>query len=123
MEDRIRSHSIISQAVVVGDGKSYVTALLTVDPEVFEKWKADNGKPAEATVAELRDDNDLRAEMQKAIDDANSAVSHAESIKKFVILDRDLTEEDGEMTATLKIKRNVVVDRFSKEIEGMYTKS
>lgn len=123
MEDRIRSHSIISQAVVVGDGKSYVTALLTVDPEVFEKWKADNGKPAEATVAELRDDKDLRAEMQKAIDDANSAVSHAESIKKFVILDRDLTEEDGEMTATLKIKRNVVVDRFSKEIEGMYTKS
>ncbi len=123
MEDRIRSHSIVSQAVVVGDGKTYITALLTVDPEVFEKWKAENGKPSGATVAELRDDKDLRAELQKAVDDANAAVSHAESIKKFVILDRDLTEEDGEMTATLKIKRNVVVDRFSKEIEGMYAKS
>ncbi|MCD2156799.1 long-chain fatty acid--CoA ligase [Rhodococcus erythropolis] len=123
MEDRIRSHSIVSQAVVVGDGKTYITALLTVDPEVFEKWKAENGKPSGASVAELRDDKDLRAELQKAVDDANAAVSHAESIKKFVILDRDLTEEDGEMTATLKIKRNVVVDRFSKEIEGMYAKS
>lgn len=123
MEDRIRSHSIVSQAVVVGDGKTYITALLTVDPEVFEKWKAENGKPSGATVAELRDDKDLRAELQKAVDDANAAVSHAESIKKFVILDRDLTEEDGEMTATLKIKRNVVVDRFSNEIEGMYAKS
>ncbi|WP_285184004.1 long-chain fatty acid--CoA ligase [Rhodococcus sp. MEB032] len=123
MEDRIRSHSIVSQAVVVGDGKTYITALLTVDPEVFEKWKVENGKPSGATVAELRDDRDLRAELQKAVDDANAAVSHAESIKKFVILDRDLTEEDGEMTATLKIKRNVVVDRFSKEIEGMYAKS
>ncbi|MCD2108410.1 long-chain fatty acid--CoA ligase [Rhodococcus erythropolis] len=123
MEDRIRSHSIVSQAVVVGDGKTYITALLTVDPEVFEKWKAENGKPSGVTVAELRDDKDLRAELQKAVDDANAAVSHAESIKKFVILDRDLTEEDGEMTATLKIKRNVVVDRFSKEIEGMYAKS
>ncbi|MFU9030041.1 AMP-dependent synthetase/ligase [Rhodococcus erythropolis] len=123
MEDRIRSHSIVSQAVVVGDGKTYITALLTVDPEVFEKWKSENGKPSGATVAELRDDKDLRAELQKAVDDANAAVSHAESIKKFVILDRDLTEEDGEMTATLKIKRNVVVDRFSKEIEGMYAKS
>ncbi|AZI63179.1 long-chain fatty acid--CoA ligase [Rhodococcus qingshengii] len=123
MEDRIRSHSIVSQAVVVGDGKTYITALLTVDPEVFEKWKAENGKPSGATVAELRDDKDLRAELQKAVDDANAAVSHAESIKKFVILDRDLTEEDGEMTATLKIKRNVVVDRFSKEIQGMYAKS
>ncbi|NMM86156.1 long-chain fatty acid--CoA ligase [Rhodococcus sp. SRB_17] len=123
MEDRIRSHSIVSQAVVVGDGKTYITALLTVDPDVFEKWKVDNGRPSSATVAELRDDKDLRAELQKAIDDANSTVSHAESIKKFVILDRDLTEEGGEMTATLKIKRNVVVDRFSKEIEGMYAKS
>ncbi|MDT9665043.1 long-chain fatty acid--CoA ligase [Rhodococcus qingshengii] len=123
MEDRIRSHSIVSQAVVVGDGKTYITALLTVDPEVFKKWKAENGKPSGASVAELRDDKDLRAELQKAVDDANAAVSHAESIKKFVILDRDLTEEDGEMTATLKIKRNVVVDRFSKEIEGMYAKS
>ncbi|WP_058037964.1 long-chain fatty acid--CoA ligase [Rhodococcus sp. KB6] len=123
MEDRIRSHSIVSQAVVVGDGKTYITALLTVDPEVFEKWKAENGKPSGATVAELRDDKDLRAELQKAVDDANAAVSHAESIKKFVILDRDLTEEDGEMTVTLKIKRNVVVDRFSKEIQGMYAKS
>ena len=94
--------------------RSQVVGVLVTDIQV---------EAGEATVAELRDDKDLRAELQKAVDDANAAVSHAESIKKFVILDRDLTEEDGEMTATLKIKRNVVVDRFSKEIEGMYAKS
>ncbi|MGC0363106.1 long-chain acyl-CoA synthetase [Rhodococcus sp. 27YEA15] len=122
MEDRIRSHSLVSQAVVVGDGRPFIAALLTVDPEVFTKWKSENGKSADATVADLRDDAGLRAELQKAVDDANSTVSHSESIKKFTILDRDLTEEDGELTATLKIKRNIVIDRFKDDIEGLYAK-
>ncbi|WP_067548470.1 AMP-dependent synthetase/ligase [Nocardia crassostreae] len=120
MEDLIRSHTLISQAVVVGDGRSFITALITIDHEAFTAWKAANGKPSTATIAELRDDAALRAEVQRAIDDANSTVSHAESIKKYAILDRDLTEESGELTATLKVKRHVIAERFADAIEGMY---
>lgn len=106
LEDRIRSHPIVSQAVVVGDGRPFVAALLTVD----ESERSRNGEQ-------------LRAELQAAVDDANSTVSHTESIKKFVVLDRDLTEADGDLTATLKVKRKVVTERFADEIESMYQKS
>lgn len=122
IEDRMRSHTLVSQAVVVGDGRSFVTALLTVDPDAFENWKAENGKPAEAAIADLREDPALRSAMQAVVDDANTLVSHTEAVKKFVILDRDLTEETGELTPTLKIKRNVVTERFADEIERLYTK-
>ncbi|QLY29756.1 AMP-dependent synthetase/ligase [Nocardia huaxiensis] len=120
MEDRIRSHALISQAIVVGDGRPFITALITIDPEAFETWKTDRGLPAEATIAALRTDPALRADVQLAVDDANSTVSHAESIKKFVILERDLSEETGELTATLKVKRHVITDRFAHDIEAMY---
>ncbi|WP_137725672.1 AMP-dependent synthetase/ligase [Prescottella subtropica] len=120
LEDRLRSHVLISQAVVVGDGRPFVGALLTVDAEPFEHWKTSNAKPATATVADLIDDADLRAALQAVIDDANTTVSHAEAIKRFEILPRDLTEEAGELTATLKIKRNVVSDRFAGHIEAIY---
>ncbi|KAF0845377.1 AMP-dependent synthetase/ligase [Nocardia caishijiensis] len=120
MEDRIRSHALISQAVVLGDARSFITALITVDPEAFTAWKAATDRPADATVADLRTDPALLAEVQQAIDDANSTVSHAESIKKFVVLDRDLTEESGELTATLKVKRHVVAQRFADDIDAMY---
>ncbi len=122
LEDRMRSHTLVSQAVVLGDGRTFISALLTVDPEVFDNWKAENGKPADATIAGLRNDPSLRDAMQTIVDDANSTVSHTEAIKKFVILDRDLTEETGELTPTLKIKRNVVAEKFTDDIEGMYTK-
>ncbi|MFD7846425.1 AMP-dependent synthetase/ligase [Nocardia sp. NPDC059764] len=120
MEDRIRSHALISQAVVLGDGRPFITALITLDPESFTAWKAAAGKPANATIADLRADPALRAEIQRAIDDANGTVSHAESIKKYALLDRDLTEESGELTATLKVKRHVIAERFADTIENMY---
>ncbi|WP_040862825.1 AMP-dependent synthetase/ligase [Nocardia niigatensis] len=120
MEDRIRSHTLISQAVVLGDGRPFITALITLDPEAFTTWKAANSKPAKATIADLRADPTLRAEIQRAIDDANSTVSHAESVKKYALLDRDLTEESGELTATLKVKRHVIAERFADAIENMY---
>ena len=93
LEDRIRSHALISQAMVVGDGRPFVAALITLDDEAFGPWKERNGKPADATVASLRDDPDLVAAVQVAIDDANKAVSRAESIRKFRILDVDFTQE------------------------------
>ena len=120
LEDRMRSHPLISQAVVVGDGRPFIGALVTVDPEVLGHWGSENGKGDGATITDLRDDSDLRAALQLVIDGANTTVSHAESVKKFAILGRDLTEDDGELTATLKIKRNVVADRFADEIDALY---
>ncbi|MGW0042588.1 AMP-dependent synthetase/ligase [Rhodococcus sp. NPDC003348] len=121
LEDRMRSHELVSQAVVVGDGRPFIGALVTVDPDTFARWRTENGKAEDATVADLSEDLDLRAAVQAVINDANSSVSHAESVKKFVILSRDLTEESGELTATLKIKRNVVAERFGAEIDSLYS--
>ncbi|MFD4367814.1 AMP-dependent synthetase/ligase [Rhodococcus sp. NPDC058521] len=123
LEDRIRSHSIVSQAVVVGDGRPFVGVLLTLDDGEFDKWKSAHGKSSDATPADLQDDEELRAELQRAVDDANSQVSHTESIKKFVLLGRDLTEADGELTATLKVKRGVVTEHFADEIESLYAEA
>ena len=80
------------------------------------------GKPSDADVAALANDPELRAEVQAAVDEANKTVSHAEAIKKFRILPSDFSEETGEMTPTLKVKRNVVVDKFSDDIDALYTK-
>ena len=89
LEDRLRAHWLISECLVVGDAKPYIAALVAGDPETFAQWKAENGKPETATMADLRDDPALRAEIQAAVDDANKAVSRAEAIKKFAILDED----------------------------------
>ncbi len=121
LEDRMRMHALISQCMVVGDGRPFVGVLVTIDPEAFGPWKARHGKPADATVADLRDDPDLRAEIQEAVDDANQAVSRAEAIKKFRILDVDFTQEDGHLSAKLGIKRSVLAKEFASEIDALYS--
>ena len=121
LEDRMRMHAIISQCMVVGDGRPFVGVLVTIDPEAFGPWKARHGKPADATVADLRDDPDLNAEVQAAVDDANKAVSRAESIRKFRILDGDFTQEQGHLSAKLGIKRAVLAKEFAAEIEALYS--
>jgi len=121
LEDRMRMHALISQCMVVGDGRPFVGVLVTIDPEAFESWKARHGKPSDATVADLRDDPDLRAEVQEAVDDANKAVSRAEAIKKFRILDVDFTQEDGHLSAKLGIKRSVLAKEFASEIDALYS--
>ncbi len=120
LEDRVRAHWLVSQCLVVGDAKPYIAALVTADPEALAQWKADNGKPVTAGIAELRDDPALRAEIQAAIDDANKAVSQAEAIRKFVVLDDDLTEADGQLTPTLKVRRAIVVKEYTAQIEALY---
>jgi long-chain acyl-CoA synthetase len=122
LEDVIRASALISQALVIGDAKPFIAALITIDPEAFPAWKERNGKPADASVSDLADDPDLRAEVQAAVDDANTTVSHAEAIKKFRILPDDFSEETGEMTPTLKVKRNVVVEKFAGDIDAIYAK-
>lgn len=120
LEDRLRAHSLISQAMVVGDNKPFIGALITIDPEAFEGWKQRNQKAAGASVGDLATDPDLLAEVDAAIKDANLAVSHAESIRKFRILPVDFTEDTGELTPTMKVKRKVVAEKFASDIEAIY---
>lgn len=121
MEESLREHPLISQALVVGDGKPFVSVLLTLDEDTLRTWKLDHNMPENKTVKDLSSDPQLRAEIQDAINQVNMTVSHAESIKKFHILDSGLTEESNELTPTLKIKRNVVVQKYAKEIDRLYT--
>ncbi|GGM61445.1 long-chain acyl-CoA synthetase [Longimycelium tulufanense] len=121
LEDRLRSHPLISQCMVVGDKQPFIGALITVDPEFFPAWKTQHGKPADAEVVDLIDDPDLRAEIQAAVDEANKAVSTAESIKKFRILPVDFTEAGGELTPSLKLRRNVVAKTYADQISAIYT--
>ena len=122
LEDRLRAHPLISQAMCVGDAKPFIAALITIDPEAFPGWKERNGKSADASVADLANDPDLQAEIDHAVKEANQAVSHAESIRKFTILPVDFTEDTGELTPTLKVKRKVVAEKFASDIEALYDK-
>ena len=121
LEDRLRSHALISQTMVVGDGRPYIAALITLDPEAFGPWKARHGKPADATIASLRDDPDLIADVQAAVDDANQAVSRAESIRRVRILDDDFTVESGQLSAKLGIRRSVLAKDFAADIDMLYS--
>jgi long-chain acyl-CoA synthetase len=122
LEDRLRAHWLVSQCLVVGDAKPYIAALVALDPETLAQWKADNGKPEAATMAELHDDPALRAEIQTAVDEANKAVSQAEAIKKFAILDSDLTEGGGQLTPTFKVRRVIVMQQYAAQIAALYGK-
>jgi long-chain acyl-CoA synthetase len=121
LEDRLRSHALISQAMVVGDGKPYVAALITLDAEALGSWKERHGKPADATIASLREDPDLIGTVQAAVDEANQAVSRAESIRRFRILDVDFTQESGQLSAKLGIRRSVLQKDFAADIDALYS--
>ncbi|MFI8366301.1 AMP-dependent synthetase/ligase [Streptomyces sp. NPDC085466] len=122
LEDRIRAHALVAECMVVGDGRPFVGALVTLDEEFLGRWAAEHGKPAGTTAAALRDDPELLAEVQRAIDDGNAAVSKAESVRKFRVLASQFTEEAGHITPSLKLKRNVVAKDFADEIEAIYSK-
>jgi long-chain acyl-CoA synthetase len=122
LEDQLRSHPLISQAMVVGDAKPFIGALITIDPEAFGGWKGRNSKPANASVGDLATDPDLVADIDAAVKQANQTVSNAESIRKFRILPVDFTEDTGELTPTLKVKRKVVAEKFASDIEAIYDK-
>lgn len=121
MEDMLRAHPLISQAMVVGDGKPFIGVLLTLDEDALKRWKAEHNIPANRTMKEVATDATLRAEIQDAINQVNTTVSHAEAIKKFFILESDLTEEDNELTPTMKVKRYVVAQRYAAAIDQIYS--
>jgi long-chain acyl-CoA synthetase len=119
LEDRVRAHALVSQCLVVGDCQPFIAALVTIDPDALGDWATAHDKPADLRA--LVDDPDLSAEVQLAVDDANAAVSRAESIRKFVILPEDWTEEGGQLTPSLKLKRNVVLRECRDEIAALFT--
>ena len=120
LEDRLRANWLVSQCMVVGDAQPFIAALVTIDPESFPAWLKQAGKPADTTIESATNDPALVAEIQKAVDEANKAVSNAEAIKKFTILPVDWTEEGGQLTPSMKLKRNVVMKEFASEVDALY---
>ena len=119
LEDALRAHPLISQCVVVGDGKPFIAALVTLDADMYPGWAANNGMQG-VPFAAARAHETVLAEVQKAVDAANTAVSKAESIRKFGILDGDFTLESGHLTPSLKLKRNIVMRDFEDEVDALY---
>ncbi|MEI6763358.1 MAG: AMP-dependent synthetase/ligase [Actinomycetes bacterium] len=119
LEDRVRAHPLVSQCLVVGDNKPFIAALVTLDADAIKGWSAANKKSG-TSIADLAKDPALIAVIQTAIDDANKAVSRAESIRKFTILPMDFTIADGQLTAKLSVKRHVVASQFAREINELF---
>ncbi|GAA2560728.1 MULTISPECIES: AMP-dependent synthetase/ligase [Streptomyces] len=119
LENWLRSHPLISQVMVLGENRPYVCALITLDPDGITHWRRMNGRhpvPPEL----LTDDEELRAVLQRAIDEANKALSRPESIRRFAILPVDFTEEAGHLTPSMKLRREAIVRDFAQEVEGLY---
>ena len=121
LEDRLRAHPLVSQCMVVGDNQPFIAALVTLDPDALKGWVANNKKDG-ASIADLVNDPDLIAVVQTAVDEANKAVSKAESIRKFSLLTTDFTIAGGHLTAKLSVKRHVVAKEFAKEIDALFAK-
>jgi long-chain acyl-CoA synthetase len=121
LEDPIRANPIIGQVVVVGDQKPFISALVTLDPEMLPTWLANNHLAADMPLSECATNDAVRAEVQKAIDRANKNVSRAESIRKFTILPDEWTEASGHLTPKMSIKRNVIMDDYSAAIAEIYS--
>lgn len=119
LEDILRSHRLVSEAMVVGDGRPTVMALITLDEEQLPEWLKQHHREV-VPASELTEDEQVRAAIQKVVDKANASVSKAEAIKKFTILSRDFTLEDEEITNSLKVRRHIVTEHFKDEIDAMY---
>ena len=121
LEDRLRAHPLVSQCMVVGDNQPFIASLITIDQDMLKGWIAANNKTG-ATIETLIHDPDLIAVIQTAVDEANKAVSKAESIRKFEILANDFTIAGGELTAKLSLKRHVIGQKYAAEITALFTK-
>ena len=120
LEDRIRAHALVSQCMVVGDARPFVSALITLDPDALGSWALAHGLPADVSAAQLSTNTALLAELQSVVDDANTMVSKAESIRKFRVRATDWTEAGGQLTPSMKLKRSLVMQECADEIEALY---
>ncbi|MFE6287918.1 AMP-dependent synthetase/ligase [Streptomyces sp. NPDC057877] len=119
LENWLRSHPLISQCLVLGDRRPYISALITLDLDGANHWRQMNGRPPASPEALARDD-ELRAILQRAIDEANKMVSRPESIRRFTVLPVDFTEWSGHLTPSMKLRREAILRDFSAEVEAMY---
>jgi long-chain acyl-CoA synthetase len=119
LEDRLRSHPLVSQCMVVGDQKPFIAALVTLDEEMLPAWAANHDLPG-LSMEDARTNDAVLAAIQRAVDDANRAVSKAESIRKFTVLAGDFTEDNGYLTPSMKLKRNLVMKDYAAEVERLY---
>ena len=119
LEDRLRAHPLVSQCMVVGDGQPFIAALVTLDEDALATWAETQGKKS-SRARDLLEDADLLADIQRGVDDANAAVSQAEAIRKFRLLPHDWTEEAGQLTPSLKLKRAVVMRQLRDEVAALY---
>lgn len=120
LEDRLRSRPLIGQCVVLGDGRPYVAALITLDPDALRHWLTVRKRPLDRSLDVLRRNPDLWAAVQQAVDYANDAVSKAEAIRRFLVVDDYFTEENGLLTPSLKVKRQEVMAAYADKIEELY---
>ncbi len=121
LEDRLRAHFLVGQCMVVGDAQPFIGALITLDPDALPVWLAQQGLSATTPMSEIVKHDVIQSEIQEAVNSANKAVSHAEAIKKFTVLETDWTEEGGQMTPSLKLKRNVVLKEHEADIAEIYS--
>jgi long-chain acyl-CoA synthetase len=122
LEDRLNAHPLVAQSMVVGDAKPFISALITLDPEALPHWLSQHGKPAELPLEQLVADADLLADLQAAVDDANKAVSKAESVRKFEVLPVEWTIDAGQLTPKQSIRRHVLTAQYADKIEAMYAR-
>ena len=115
IEAGLKDNPLVSEAVVIGDRRKYLVALVTLDPEAADAFATEHG-----VTGPLNRSEEIRAEIQRTIDEVNRRYARVEQVKKFAILPRELTIDDGELTGTLKVKRNVVTEHFADDIEGQY---
>ncbi|QKV98675.1 long-chain fatty acid--CoA ligase [Streptomyces sp. NA02536] len=120
LEDRLRSRPPVGQCLVVGDNRPFVGALITLDAETVAHWLSVRGMPAGTPMSEVVRDPRMRADVQRAVDYANEAVSRAESIRSFTLIEGEFTEENGLLTPSLKVKRQAAQQAYAKEIEALY---
>jgi len=118
LEEVVRTHPLVSHCLVVGEARPFVAALVTLDPRAFAEWRKRHGKRGD--LDDLTSDPDLVAEIQGVVDEANAAVSQAESIRKFEVLAEDWTEESGHVTPTLKLKRHAILAEYHEAVQRIY---
>ncbi|MFF4320923.1 AMP-dependent synthetase/ligase [Streptomyces sp. NPDC001568] len=119
LEDWLRAHPLVGQCMVIGDNRPYVTAVITLEPDGLAHWRQMNKKQG-VPIRELVSDEDLRADLQRAVDEANRTVSRAESIRRFTVLPGDFTEARGHLTPSLKLRRGAVARDYAAEIDALY---
>jgi long-chain acyl-CoA synthetase len=121
LEDQIRAAALVSQCIVVGEGRKFVGALVTLDEEVLPSWLQRHDLPTDTPLDQLRTHPQVLAEIQESVDNANESVSHAEAIKKFSVVGSDFSEEAGYLTPSLKMRRQVILRDFAADVEALYS--